>query len=179
MILFVIWCYICWQGTKFDQLFSSRNVKILCTLGGLDILLNFSFMVTAYFRLDTDANEVWIMILCVLLCELSIYFRYLAMSFKASLFSHLLKDFDLSVMDKETSLEEAVKANLNGERRKKKSGAGDLAQFFLTTPNNLRRKLTKSDPNTPKMKERVTAINTSTFEDSPERVSISSQFDRL
>lgn len=148
---------------------------ILSAFGTIDISLNLYFMIKAYITLDSDANEVWIMILCVFLCEVSIYSRYLGMSYKAKLYSHLLKDFEeQAVKNKQQSLEEAVKANLNNKQKKTE----DLKQLFLATPTSFRRKLIKSNQNSPKNKVPL-SINTSQFENSPEKPSITHEFERL
>ena len=79
-------------------------------------MLNFFYMLTAYAKLDNDAKEVCIMILCIFLCEDSIYSRYLSMSFKHKIFGPLLKNFEeTEKVDKIEKLEDVVKTTMNNK----------------------------------------------------------------
>lgn len=93
MFLFLIWVFLFWRGTKFEQLFAGRPFQFLITAGFLDVVVNFGFAVDAYIELDRKSTEVSIIILCTALCELSIYARYLLMSLKLTHYSALLQDF--------------------------------------------------------------------------------------
>ena len=95
ILLILIWVYLFWRGTKFEQLFAGRPFKFLITAGFLDVIINFGFSLDAYIELDRKSTEVSIIILCTSLCELSIYARYLLMSLKLDHYSALLKDFDV------------------------------------------------------------------------------------
>ena len=93
IILVILWVRTYWQGTRFEQLFSRRNKTILCTVGAFNIMLSFIYMIYAYKHIDRDAKEICIIILCIFLCDLQIYSRYLAMSFKPRFYKSFLTDF--------------------------------------------------------------------------------------
>ena len=93
ILLVCLWTYIYWKGTRFEQLFSRKNKLILCTVGGINILIDFIYMCYAYKHLDRDATEVCIIIMCVFLCDLLVYSRYLAMSFKPRFYKTFLQAF--------------------------------------------------------------------------------------
>ena len=82
VVIFGVWVVIYWQGTKFEQLFSSRNRYILLSLGAFDILTDVGYFIYALVSLRADAREIGIIILCCLLCELSIYLRYAILKYR-------------------------------------------------------------------------------------------------
>lgn len=69
-------------------------MKTLLSLGAINISLNFWFMVDSYLNLDVDAKEICIIILCVFLCECSIYARYYMMSKRPKFYQEAMKQFD-------------------------------------------------------------------------------------
>jgi hypothetical protein len=82
LAIFGVWVVIYWQGTKFEQLFSKRNMIILLSLGFFDIVTDVCYLIYSLVSLTEDAREIGIIILCCLLCDLSIYLRYAILRMK-------------------------------------------------------------------------------------------------
>ena len=135
LLIMTVWIAVYWQGTTFEKLFSSRNMKTLLSLGAINISLNFWFMVDSYTNLDVDAKEICIIILCVFLCECSIYSRYYMMSQRPKFYHEAMKQFDTKP-DKQLNLEEAVKSRIF-------KGKEIPSSAFLSTPKMFKKNLTE------------------------------------
>ena len=78
-------------------------------MGVFDISTNMYYLLYSYLNLDKDALEITIIMLCCFLLTLTIYSRYIMLSFKPLFYKRFLADFDLSLeKQKEESREEVI-----------------------------------------------------------------------
>lgn len=109
------------------------------------------YFVLSLYSLEEDAREISIIILCCLLCEMSIYFRYMMMSGRPRLYAKFLKDFDVSIEQQRIETrEEAALEDLSTISQQRKQAKHIKNHYFafdaLKTPSYFRRKLPVSSP---------------------------------
>ena len=66
-------------------------------MGFFDFSTNAYYLTYSYFNLDKDAREITIVMLCSVLLTVTIYSRYIMLSYKPYFYRGFLADFDLSL----------------------------------------------------------------------------------
>ena len=94
---------------------------IVGTMGVFAVTTNLYYLWFTYVNLDNDAREITIIVLCCVLCEITIYARFAILSYKPKIYATFLSDFDLSQEKiKKENYEEAILKELKENNRYKK-----------------------------------------------------------